>query len=207
MLCSDCGRKVLWRSVFCFHCGNGLAEAGTPSSRRQPLLAVGFTHQPLARLKDLRTVLRAGGGIALFALLFLPQVGMGQPMTAVGLLNVARDFDTMTEARDLFLWVWVLSVFGGAIWALASPTRLSGMVAGIVRLLFMARISGSQGLRLALEAYVVLAGFAVVALAPRGGAFASGLANEKGAMTKSRHRKCNALSGEVKEEKKIRRYA
>lgn len=127
---------------------------------------------------------------------------MGQSMTAVGLLNVARDFDAMNGARDLFLWVWVLSVSGGAIWALASPSRLSGMVAGIVRLLFMARISGSQGFRLALVAYVVLAGFAVVALAPSGGAFASALAYEKGAMTKSRHRKAAPFQGKLRKKKR-----
>lgn len=116
MFCPYCGHELVLPPKFCPHCGKGLAEAGTPSGQRQPPPGVELAQQAVAKLRDLRTVIRVGGGIALFALLFLPQVSyMGQSMTAVGLLNVARDFDAMTGARDLFLWVWVLSVFGGAI--------------------------------------------------------------------------------------------
>lgn len=180
MFCPYCGNELVSQSRFCPHCGKGLAGAGTPFDQRQPPPGVELAQQAVAKLRDLRTVIRVGGGIALFALLLLPQVScMGQSMTALGLLNLARDFDAMTGARDLFLWVWVLSVFGGAIWALASPNRLAGMGAGIVQLLFMARIAGSQGLQLALGAYIALLGFAVAAFAPKVTAFASGFATEK----------------------------
>ena len=178
MFCPHCGGEVPGTARFCPHCGKGLGGVGKPLGQLQVPPAMEASARQVARkLTEVRNVIRLGAGVALFALLFLPQVScMGQSMTATGLLNLARDFDAMTGARDLFLWFWILSVFGGAVWALVAPNRLAGWVAGLVQLLFIMRIAGAQGLRLALGAYVALAGFALVAFAPQAAIWARGFA-------------------------------
>lgn len=185
MFCPNCGRELVASAEFCPHCGKSLAEAARAPGQWQPPLAWGaFTRQVTRQLTEARKVIRLGGAVALFALLLLPQVScMGQSMTALGLLNLARDFDAMTGGTDLFLWIWIFSVFGGAIWALAAPTqraKLVGTVAFVVHALFMVRVAQGQGLRLAIGAFVTLVGLALVAFAPKAASWAAGFAAPAG---------------------------
>ncbi|MFN3413234.1 MAG: hypothetical protein ACK42L_04150 [Thermoanaerobaculum sp.] len=154
---------------------------GSPGELQLPSALGASARHVASKLTDVRKVIRVGGGIALLALVFLPQVScMGESMTALGLLNLARNYDAMTGARDLFLWVWVFSVFAGAIWALTARARLAGWVGGVAQVVFMARIAQSQALQLEMGAYLTLFGFAVVVFAPKIASWAVGFSHRAG---------------------------
>lgn len=166
MFCSKCGAEVDNESRFCKGCGDPLEAGQAPLAK--PLLDKTELAEVAGWLSRPRRIIRLGAGVALFSLMFLPQIScMGQGLTGLNLLGQAGQLG----GRGMLLALLLLAAFGCAIAALVLPRGVFGIGGGAAQLLIMAGVT-EPGLSWAFGSFVTVIGFLGVTLSSRVAAFA-----------------------------------